>query len=715
MPPATRPLAHLAVALCVGAAMSACAGTETRPDPSLAVGQRPANDAVAQLMRHVPPIYPAVLTIWTDRASQPESSLGTLARALNPTLPEDLTPLEAVGVTLAPGLAQRRLPPLQGLDRARPVIAGVFGVTDSDLFDAVIAGNILDPLEAPLFLHNRFVLPATDAEALIGSLAGWGELMGLRPVRASGLRAVSPLAQALAGPGLKVLMSPGEGLVRVDVSIQPVVTQEVTDVAPEMIEMITRAPTPWRAETPAQIHHLEGAGVMALYLNFDRFASTYMAYSTMELAQGMAQFPPELQLKLLAQGTFNALTIARLMHPRNRGVEDMTFSVEGTKALDVRVTQSLTDANRIAYEAAALNVRPRIKAQASAPAATLYVRRSWRELVRAQPAPTWMGRWDRHDFLERLDITGRTPLIYALLATPWRGLNFAFDAIQELDPDIPLELPHNLAVVLETFELGGSATDVVAGIAFDLPPGTATAPYRRLAKHLEGALSQVGLKSPLQVQFVDEPSRTRVLVGVGKTPDRIFAEPQGGPAPIQDFELRINGAAIAALLRSSQGPAMQLAPLFEQLGALSITDRAEGGCLASRVFVTLSSEGAAQTAPEPIVINDPRPAQVPEPMSEGEACLVNLTNAFEGELGNAATENPDALHTLFQAAQPRLEPLFACARGDRATAAEARLVESGWYVLASRVLSWAGEQEQARSWAKRACEMERQAGCALAE
>ena len=127
MPPATRPLAHLAVALCVGAAMSACAGTETRPDPSLAVGQRPANDAVAQLMRHVPPIYPAVLTIWTDRASQPESSLGTLARALNPTLPEDLTPLEAVGVTLAPGLAQRRLPPLQGLDRARPVIAGVFG------------------------------------------------------------------------------------------------------------------------------------------------------------------------------------------------------------------------------------------------------------------------------------------------------------------------------------------------------------------------------------------------------------------------------------------------------------------------------------------------------------------------------------------------------------------------------------------------------------
>ena len=92
-----------------------------------------------------------------------------------------------------------------------------------------------------------------------------------------------------------------------------------------------------------------------------------------------------------------------------------------------------------------------------------------------------------------------------------------------------------------------------------------------------------------------------------------------------------------------------------------------------------------------------------------------VTNAFEGELGNAATENPDALHTLFQAAQPRLEPLFACARGDRATAAEARLVESGWYVLASRVLSWAGEQEQARSWAKRACEMERQAGCALAE
>ncbi|MEO1268534.1 MAG: hypothetical protein AAFX99_10580, partial [Myxococcota bacterium] len=690
------------------APLLSCTGANPRPDPTPAVGERPADDAVVQLMSHLAPIYPAVLTLWPDRIERSQA-ITTLARIAQPGVPADANPMEVLGSIIAPGVAQN-LPPLEGLDRSRPILVGLYGVPESELFDLVIVGNIPDPLEAPTFLHNRFVVPAREPVTLAASLAQWGRLVGLQEAPTGGLTAIHPQSVAMAGPGLSVLMLPGTDHVRVDVAIQPIGGK--IETPPGMVEMITRAPVAWDASTPARIHQLEGAGAAALYVDFDRFASAYMAYSTMEIAQGMAQFPPELQLKLLAQGTFNALTIGRMMHPRNRGVDDMTLSIEGTNVLDGRLTQSLTPSNRIAYEAALLRNRPRTEAQATQPVATLQVRRSWRELVRALPEPTWGGLWDSQDFMDNLELVGRIPLLYTLFAAPWRGLNFAVDEIKAMDPDLPVELPHHMTVVLETFTLSGSSASVVAGMVLDLPPGTPTEPYKRLAQHAETFLAQLGLKSPLQLQSVTESSNTRILVGIGKTPDQLFHERVGGPAPLEDFELHIHGATAEQLLSQANMPG--LANIFGHLGTLSIVDRADGGCLATRIFATLDAPGD-RVVPEPMVINDPRPAVVPEPMTEGEACLINVMHAFEEGLGLAADEDPDAIYTIFTTSEPHLAPLFACARKDPSTTAESRFVESGWYMLASRVSSWSNQEEQSRMWSQKACSLERQAGCRLAE
>jgi hypothetical protein len=660
----------------------AAAGCATAPPPR-AVEVAPRDAATEALGAWVGPSQPFVLSIHPARLQAQQG-------ALSAVVGQELGPVEG-----APLLAQllfgtlgaapeAPLAPLEGLDEGRPVLLGFFS-TGPDRGESLVAyGGILDPEEAPTFLHARAVLPCADVGACGASVARWSEALGLgEPAREGEDR-------LWEGARMMLLASARGDVLRLDLAIN------VRDPAAARAWLRERAAAPPAPRPPnvAWDHFVEGDGAAAIYTDMEALSRFYVGSGMLEAAAALEFAAPESRDALMSYAMALVLRGARALNAHDRDARAVTWSASGEgDVVTLRSTRSLSARALSAATASREQAGRTWRARAEAPLLELRLHQSLRALAEARGLPAWAERPELRELSELVRESGSFLLLYALQNEPlaqWIALA----------PD-PAWLPDSATVVVEEGNLDPERGLFLSGaVALDYPaqiPDGIPAQLERWKRELEQNIQGI----PLTLAVAPDGDHTRVLLGVTRPPAEVLRLDSPSREGDRDLSVRVDMERLQRLL----SPLLwgSYAPTLPGLRSLTLEDVSDARGHASRWQISARALPALASAP-PVLREGgaaPPPARA---ISPGERCLLDASREMASGLMARHMVHDEQRAAFEEAIDEVVQEALGCAKSDPAAAALAREVEARWRLQRARGLLARGQEEAATDEAARACE-----------
>ncbi len=651
--PATTALLLLALVT-----LTACrTGPDLRPDP------RPTSAPLDAMLRRLPPDPALTLALFPDRLIQ---SADTLALALSAFGAEGLAP----SITSLGGL--------QGLDRARPIVLAGFSPPDPALFESATRGNILDLEEAPLFLHGRLVIPATDPGLLLASAMALASELNLDMLPVSGpWLDIAPKGVLLVGGDLLAAIIPEPDALRVEIALT---RRDLAAVSEPLAAIAREKPSPNDRQSPAWTHFLEGDGVASAHVDLGAWAVMDAAYELTTIRDVLSVVPDDQRPEFLARATALSLSAALATAPHQRRTRDLSLSLSIADTLDLRLTRTLTDD---APEAS--GPQHTFAARSDAPTAEVQLKAISPEALNAasrRPGP-----------LQIIEL-GHITKLYILFNDP----TVFFSALSaERFGDDPPPLPSALSIAVEKLEHGPEgAPEPVLALAMTFQRDDA----QRAAASLK-ALSPDEGGPTIDVRPLDGEGAL-VIVAFGAPPDALLDLEAPLSSPL-DLRVRLD---LARLLPLVFGPSLN-PQAMSALGTLEIADATLGACHTASLRLGPASMKEALI---PTLIQTPRTPPRAQP-TEGDLCLSEAPYILQ-ELIEINTLPADQRTQRVAAAAQRLEAQLQCAR-DHDRRAEADLIEAGWRLWSARLHAVRRDEDSAIKDAAAACALGRDVACQL--
>ena len=657
--------------LVAAVALGACqAGPDARPD----ILPRPLHQPLADALADMPADAPARLVLWPER--------------IDPDALVELSEGMDRNTHALAGLVSELLT-MPGIDPRRPVLLAGFAPPDAAPFEAVAYGHLVDPEEAPAFLHGRASIPANNPSSLTGALIDKATETGMTLGALRGpLLKVSPEGALLSGRGMVIALLPQRDAIRLEIALGASDPATTADALALVAMDPAPAPSP---PTPAWLHLLEGEGAAAVHLDMGRWATASSAWDAMTIRDALKDTGPEHIPELLARAGAISLTSASLMSPAQRRTVDITFSLTvEDKTPSLRVTRTLTDSE------AALRARARqtpgtlLGPRDDKPMLTVLMGRSLREeLAPALDQPT-----DGLALKAAIFNGGPFVAAYTTLNHPTRVL---LSAARDFLAPFLAHPPESLSVVLDMKTSEGARPEPVLIAAGDYPTREAA---EDLIKAFEVSSMATGIR--LSADFrTGQDDRTTAVVAIGKTPREGL-----------DFEapLATQGETRARINLARQPGWESLAGgLFGALGlsTIDIVADTQGACHALSARPLRAGQAHAPTlVPTSAGLSFPPP-------SPGERCLIQASTTLATALEAYGDVAPDKRIATMEEVEASLSEALSCASEAPDTRDRARRVQSGVKLLSARLAALARHEEIALKKASEACELGRARACDL--
>lgn len=631
-------LTKLALVTTLGVVMVGCSKSKTGApmqspatvDSALAAAfDLASSDAFATVVVHPDRWSSLSDGVGPRRADLPED----VKQALSLASPYDL--IEKVsGATLA------------GLDKTRPVVAGLY-VSDGP--ELAPAKALLGPADGGFEgLRHRAILPASDAPALVRSIAAFMDKAELASVETDARLDATTLYAAFA-----------EGdHVRVELVIGDAPAADRAAWRAHWKAKLTPAPTGTPSKTAARHFATSNAEFATLYVDLARLRRAHITIGTHTVSDALRVVDPPMKNELVAAGLAEVLSAWELLAPEDAFTPEIALSLGAISGggLTLRVVASLSAAGRAAHEAARADAGPFLAPKDDPNAlATVTVHTSYRALLEAAKVPPSIAKASKDDLAQIVigcgwacSLGAGTPAVSKRLfelASATGDLGFVPRSIAlSLTPAAPAteRAPPVAMAIAGGYREGDFDDAKLMALLGKVPPGMFTT-----------ATDQVG-------------DRKAVFLGMGVDPRTVISVGDAGPLMSVSVDL---GTLANLSLRSRQARKLQtvLDGVGHLEGKLVLTGPALVGAF------TIVPTGASRPTLELTDYSDAPAAAAPAP-TDGSRCLGEAVTALARGWHELAQVAPEQRQLVKMKAALAAKVPLACAIGDTTVGEAGRLL-----------------------------------------
>lgn len=522
---------------------------------------------------------------------------------------------------------------LEGLDKGRPIAAGLFLSTGPELAPvAALVGPADGGLEG---LRHRVIVPASDATALVGSIATLMERVEATSVTSdSNLDATTLYAAIAEGDHVRVELVVGD---------RPAADRAAWRA--HWKTLLTAAPTPRTAKSAARHHATSTTDIATVYLDLTRLRRSHIAIGVNTIDQALRFADPDMRQELLAAGTAEVLGAWDLLAPEDSMNPELALSlgVLESGGLTLRVVGSLSAEGKAANEAARADAGPFFQPKEDPNAiATMTLHTSYRALVDAVKVPASLASATKDDIAETImrcgwacSIGSGSPGVSKRLfeiASPTGGLGIlprSAALVVTPAPPVAKRAPPLAFALAAGYREGDLDSSVLTRLFASVPPGMFTT-----------RTESVG-------------DRQAVYIGMGRDPGE--ALPVGDPGPI--VSLSVDIGALAEAMR----PPRSLRKILPLLGRFEGKVVLAGSALVGGF--TLTPKGASPSTFDLTDYSD-LPVVATTPSSNGTRCLGEAVTALAKGWQAMSEVSPDQRQLVRMKATVEAKVPLACAIGD---------------------------------------------------
>jgi hypothetical protein len=633
---------------------------------------------IVRAVGQMPPQF-TLVSVSLDRVDAAVREFPTMLGA-DPT--QELT--DSISTVFASEVLGLALGSLKSLDRGRPLVVGFPQmVSETQSYDALLFGDVVDIGELPDYWRMIAVLPATDSAALVSELASMvpeSDRVSLEDgTTMMGLK-WGAFGRATPAGHQVVLDVVGQGIGPWS-SLDP-------EVASEYLMARPAARGQWSEPSAAQQSFLDGTGAAGAWIDLAGFARFILLHG-LTLAGGAVNYAsPDHVPAIYAAGHQIVGKTALLVSPVDRQTLEASIIADVVDGgLEISVVQTLTERAAAAWAAARRDAGP-VFAPVVDPAAEARIGVSLRRLALAQPATDAMeapggggsnsGARSMDFFMRSVAEAGGLSTLYSALDRPFRMLMMGLGSVG-VSPD---ELVESLSVAA----VSGRGIGGVAAIN-----GSA----RYLDKLRDGIPG-------LRIDVRERDGQKLLLVGFDAPAGQLLDTDNAVPGKGEIF-VRIDlTSALAGFAQALGG--VDAAPL-SKLGEATLVVSGQEGVLNTSLRVGPAKPSGVFRA-EPYA-GRPGPAME---FSRGHRCLQRASHFRSALLATWAWGDPSRRGTV---TEDTLSLEMNCAEADPATAEMARRVGAGWTLFKARMALLEEDFSKARALAAAACKSGRRVGCDL--
>ncbi len=601
-----------------------------------------------------------------------------------------------------------KLPDFKGLDSSRPILIGAGRVSSDPMMETLVYGNILDVSELPTLVQAQVILPATDTNALVGTISRWAEGQNLetKPFTGQWLK-VAPDGGLIVGNRIIIAIVPQAKSVRLEIGMTDLGMQE--DAIDALAQLALDKGDVFEVTTPAVNHFMEGDATFAAHVNTARWAQLSTLIGLMDMSSALRYATPEVHQMLYAAGCALVLNSARVMNIADRQFVDVTFSAQAPSDVDLRLTRTMSASAREAHALAQVERGNVYKARSAAPLAETQIGYSLRQRYASTPAPSWAGSAGKatvQDLAMMSREGGGMVTLYMLFNGPWSYLK----VLESTGVDVEAALPNSASMVLERFELptGYGMPEIVAGLVAEYPGGDLPTPVKLLGNLIKAdpELSQL-----ITYEARTGKDRSLLLLSIGKRADELF-DLDNPIKPTRDIVARNNLKAVSAFFEQSGDQDLStLTRAFESIDAVMATQEASQS-LRARVSVAGSQNASGPVLP--VIYPTPKGLAEKQP-SKGQYCLIDMIIGYQQLFDALAHATPSARTQLLEAGYEYLKAPRQCALDDPTTKDTVTTVDNGFWFFMARGQAMGDNIPDAIKLAQRACDGGRPKACAFIE
>ncbi|MBL8784939.1 MAG: hypothetical protein JNJ59_08580 [Deltaproteobacteria bacterium] len=522
---------------------------------------------------------------------------------------------------------------LEGLDRERPIAAGLFVSTGPELAPvAALVGPTDGGLEG---LRHRIIVPASDAAALVGSIATLMERAEATAVTSdSNLDATTLYAAIAEGDHVRVELVVGD---------RPAADRAAWRA--HWKTLLTAVPTPRPSKSAARHHATSTTDIATAYLDLTRLRRSHITIGVNTVDQALRFADPDMRQELLAAGTAEVLGAWDLLAPEDLMSPELALSlgVLESGGLTLRVVGALSAEGKAAHEAARADAGPFFQSKEDPNAiATMTLHTSYRALIDAVKVPASLVSATQDDIAETImrcgwacSIGAGSPGVSKRLfeiASPSGGLGIlprSAAIVVTPAPPIAKRAPPLAFALAAGYREGDLDSSVLTRLLASLPPGMFTS-----------KTDSVG-------------DRQAVYLGMGR--DASEALPVGDPGPI--VSLSVNVGALAEAMR----PPRSLRKILPLLGRLEGKVVLAGSALVGGF--TLAPKGASPATFDLTDYTD-LPVVATPASTDGTRCLGDAVTALAKGWHAMSEVSPDQRQLVRMKATVGAKVPLACAIGD---------------------------------------------------
>ncbi len=479
---------------------------------------------------------------------------------------DELTLLRAFRLRLGEAEGDTELPPLEGLDETRPIVAALFEPNPGPVAMAARFMAFSHLHEGGPGIAHRVLLPASDTAALAASVVAAIEAAGVR--RRAGADDWKELkGGALFVPGLLegcLAVIPEEGHVRLEMTAFETFDYDLLKegVLAHWRQNLGRSPSVVNLPlTPALDYAASGEPFAVAY-----FRPWMMRDLTLQLAvaaavTGLEYAPADQKQAMLARAVSAAQSAGLLMSPEGAEVDDLAVSVDVKTGLRFKAVASLT-------EYGIKVVREGIKTGSAAPdplkpgAVDLSITFDLGAYFRAVEIPSFLEQWrDVSDSQMAFHNCGTSCYLYSFV----RGSGGLWKwAAQEggLADRAEQWLPSSVSLSLRGLDPANAESPVSFAFTSEVPAaatGGADLNFSLLEELLGGSMMY-------EVRAAD--GKGKVWGGIGADPAKVFGQQKSRKAGHLLAVLKVQPHLLSAALAGKDQDAAALARQVGQLDAL---------------------------------------------------------------------------------------------------------------------------------------------------